>query len=307
MIREWESGEQAFQYEEREGKGTVLQWKGSGSIARIPERIDGAEIIKIGRKAFLSNKRVQEVFLPEGIREIDDWAFAYCSRLFCVHMSRRRIRFGKGAFLQCERLELMLLEQGGESALPEADQVCIGGLLAAAVHKLEDPYLLNPLEAGGEAWIRKWDSRLLQVLHTPDRDGYQNTILCGEEDIGSMENNLDYFLEQKRKSKSRLALLRLLYDKGLEEKVRRELADYIKAHTRGCACEAAWKIVKEEFGNRKEYYDILLDIGALTEENFDAALCDMGTELAEMKAYLLKEKDARFRSGGFFDSLSLDE
>ena len=145
----------------------------------------------------------------------------------------------------------------------------------------------------------------MQVLHTPDREGYQQTILCGEEDIGSMENNLEYFLSQKRKGKARLALLRLLYDRGLRRGVRGELTAYLREHTKGCPHEEAWQIVREEYGNRREYYDILLDTGALTEQNFDAALCDMGTELAEMKAYLLRVKEERFGSGGFFDSLEL--
>ncbi len=307
MIREWNQngGDNAFQYAEYDGQITVLQWKGGGDTARIPGEIDGACVVKVGRKAFLSNKRIREVILPGSVEEIDDWAFAYCSRLEVICLPRRKILFGKGAFLQCVRLEQMLLETDDASDLPEADRVCIGGLLAAAVHKLDDPYLLNLPEAGTAEWIGKWDTRLMQVMHTPDREGYQQTILCGEEDIGSMENNLEYFLSQKRKGKARLALLRLLYDKGLQRGVRRELTAYLREHTKGCPHEEAWQIVREEYGNRREYYDILLDTGALTQQNFDAALCDMGTELAEMKAYLLRIKEERFGSGGFFDSLEL--
>lgn len=307
MIREWNQNgdENAFQYAEYDGQITVLQWKGGGDTARIPGKIGEACVVKIGRKAFLSNKRIREVILPGGVEEIDDWAFAYCSKLEIVRLPRRKILFGKGAFLQCVRLEQMLLETDGVSDLPEADRVYTGGLLAAAVHKLDDPYLLNLPEAGTAEWIGKWDTRLMQVMHTPDRDGYQQTILCGEEDIGSMENNLEYFLSQKRKGKARLALLRLLYDNGLQRSVRGELTAYLREHTKGCPHEEAWQIVREEYGNRREYYDILLDTGALTQQNFDAALCDMGAELAEMKAYLLRVKEERFGSGGFFDSLEL--
>lgn len=306
MIREWEQDENAFQYEERDGKATLLQWKGSGAVAQVPGYAGNAEVAAIGRKAFLSNKRIQEVILPDTVRVIDDWAFAYCSRLSCIHLPRQGIVFGKGAFLQCEKLEQICLERGGLPALPEEDMECVGALLAAAVHKLDDAWLLSPQEAGSAHWIEKWDMRLLKVLRTPDREGYQKTILCGEEDIGSMENNLEYFLEQKRRSKVRLALLRLIYDKGLGAAVREELTEYLLAHTIGCPYEETWRTVKEEYGNRKAYYDVLLDIGALNGENLDTALCDMGTELAEMKAYLLREKEARFGTGGFFDSLSLE-
>lgn len=305
MIREWEQGTQAFQYEEADGQITLLQWKGSTPQVCVPEKIDGVPVAAIGRKAFLSNKRIQEVFLPESISSIGDWAFAYCSRLAQISLPRHKLEFGKGPFLQCEKLEQIILTKDGETVFPEEESVCVGSLLAAVVYKLDDPYLLNTQEAGSRSWIQKWDARLLQVLQKPDRDGYSKTILCGEEDYGSMENNLEYFLSQKRRSKVRLAMLRLLYDKGLRPGLRKLLTDYLEAHTKGCTHEETWQVVKEEYGIRREYYDLLLETGALTEENFDAVLSDMGSELAEMKAYLLNIKEERFGNEGFFDSLTL--
>lgn len=305
MIREWEKDGAAFQYERKDGRVILLLWKGAGSTACIPEEVDGCPVREIGRKAFLSNKRIQEVYLPGSIQVIDDWAFAYCSRLFRIRMPRHPVSFGKGAFLQCERLEYFMLEDAVPS-MTEKAKACTGVLLAAAVHKLDAPYLLDPMKAGRESWIQKWDTRLMEMMKTPDEDGYSRTILCGEEDIGSMDNNLDFFLHQKRMSKVRLALLRLLYDQSLASEIRRFLTDYLKSHAKGCPFEETWQVVKEEHGTEKEYYDLLLDIGALTMDNFDAVLCDMGTELAEMKAYLLREKEERFGDGGFFGSLSLD-
>lgn len=305
MIREWERETQAFQYEEADGQITLLQWKGSAPQVQVPEQIEGTPVTAVGRKAFLSDKRVQEVALPESIRVVGDWAFAYCSRLARIALPRHAVSFGKGAFLQCEKLEQITLTRHGENFFPEAENVCIGSLLAAAVHKLDDPYLLNTREAGEEHWIQKWDAKLLQVMQTPDRDGYSKTILCGEEDYGSMENNLEYFLSQKRRGKVRLALLRLLHDKGLRPEMRELLSEYLAAHGKGCAHEETWRVVKEEYGIRREYYDLMLETGALTEQNFDEALCDMGGELAEMKAYLLKKKEERFGNDGFFESLTL--
>lgn len=313
MVREWEKEENALQYEETENGLRVLQWKGTGITAQVPEEIAGRPVTAIARKAFLSNKRLQEIALPGGITEIGDWAFAYCDRLVSVSMPKRAVVFGKGVFLQCEKLEQIILRtpeeavpEEGEAGAPRNDAECVGSLLAAAVHKLDAPYLLNPVEAGSPEWMEKWDARLLHILNTPDREGFSKMLLCGEEDYGSKENDLGYYLSQKRRGKVRLAMLRLLHDKDLPDAVRRELTEYVKGHTKGCAHEETWQVVKEEYGLRKEYYDLLLDIQALTEENYDAALCDMGTELAEMKAYLLREKEERFGSGGFFDSLSLE-
>ena len=300
MIREWEEGENAFQYEEINGKIKVLTWKGCGICASIPEEIKGAVVTAIGRKAFLSNKRIQEVYLPKGLCEIEEWAFAYCSRLAYVSLPQKNILFGKGAFLQCERLEQIETRVQGEDV-----ENGTARLLAAVVHKLDAPYLLVPEDAGEKEWLQKWDARMLQLLEAPDREGYSKTILCGEEDYGSMENNLDYFLSEKRRSKVRLAFVRLLNDKELSEENREYLKSYVRAYTKGCRFEESWLVVKEEYGTQKTYYDLLWEVGALTEENFDAILCDMGNELAEMKAYLLKKKEEWFGSSSVFDTFVL--
>lgn len=305
MIKEWEQENCAFQYEEKPSGIALLQWRGNGMEARLPAQIDGIPLVEIGRKAFLSNKRLQEIYLPKRIEHIGDWAFAYCSTLRLVEMPRREIGFGKGAFLQCERLEeIRLLEE--EDGQPERGSSHTDALLAAAVYKLDAPYLLYPLEVGGAEWLKKWDRRLSEILQAPDRDGYSKTILCGEEDLGSMDNNLEFFLHQKRRSKVRLALLRLLHDEGLERELREYLTEYLRAHAKGCAQEETWQVVLEEYGTRREYFDLLLYIGAITEENFDAVLHDMGVELTEMKAYLLRMREERLGKHDFFDSLSLE-
>ena len=310
MIKEWENGESAFQYEKQNGQVKLLQWKGSGISAHIPEQVEGCPVTAIGRKAFLSNKRIQEVWLPKGISQIEEWAFAYCTRLNTVGMPGHKILFGKGAFLQCEKLERIITDAAGDGSAAKADVAAkesadIACLLAATVHKLDAPYLLTPAEAGEEEWLQKWDAKLLQILKAPDREGYSKTILCGEEDYGSMENNLEYFLSQKRRSKVRLALVRLLHDLGLSGEVKQQLESYLKEHTKGCPHEEAWLVVKEEYGVQKEYYDLLYRTEALTRGNFDAILCDMGNELAEMKAYLLKKKEEWFGNGSFFDAFVL--
>lgn len=296
MIREWENGDNALQYEVKNGEIKVLVWKGYSTYACIPEEIEGVPVTTIGRKAFLSNKRIQEVCLPESILEVEEWAFAYCSRLAWISLPRKNIVFGKGAFLQCERLE-----QIKAHGLDEG----IAGLLAATVHKLDAPYLLTPGEAGEKEWLQKWDARMLQLIASPDREGYSKTILCGEEDYGSMENNLDFFLSEKRRSKVRLALVRLLHTEGLSEETKEYLEEYLRTYTKGCMFEESWLVVKEEYGAQKVYCDLLYEAGALTEDNYDAVLCDMGSELAERKAYLLKKKEEWFGGGSVFDSFIL--
>lgn len=184
-------------------------------------------VISIGKKALLSCKKLRRVSLPGTVEEVGDWAFAYCDELREVRLPERGISFGRGIFRECGKLRFVAVEG------KEKD---VHGLLAAAVTLLDAPYLFTPMRCGDPEWLRQWDARMLQIMRAADRDGYSKMVLCGEEDYGSKENNLEYFLNQKRKGKVRIAFMRLLHPLGLQDEVRAELERYLREHTAGCAC-----------------------------------------------------------------------
>ena len=86
------------------------------------------------------------------------------------------------------------------------------------------------------------------LMERADAEGFSKMLLCGEEDYGSRENNLDYYTEQRRREKVRLAMLRLMHDYGLEQSVREKLEQYLLSHIRGCETEETWRVVLEEYG-----------------------------------------------------------
>lgn len=312
MIKEWTEGGMAFQYEVKIKENTVsiLNWKDGPAKVALPDRIDGLPVTAIGRKAFLSNKRIMEIRLPAELSQVGEWAFAYCSRLQRIRLPKREILFEKGAFLQCENLEAMIMtevsemESGGDAVMREPQQC--DRLLAATACKLDAPYLLDVLAAGTPSWMQQWDARLVELIERPDRDGYAQTLLCGEEDYEGRDNDLNYFLNQKRRAKVRLCMLRLINDMGLSAARREWLEKYLKNHTKGCASEEAWEVVRDEHGQEPQYFDLLLECGGVEEQNFDALLADTGNELAELKAHMLRRKEELFGDRDFFDSLSLD-
>ena len=299
----------AFQYEIKENTVCILNWKEGPAKAVVPDCIDGALVTAIGRKAFLSNKQLMEIRLPSGITRIGEWAFAYCGRLQRIWLPKRKILFEKGAFLQCENLDAIIMtevseiESGDNAAMREPEQC--DRLLAAAAHKLDAPYLLNVTAAGTPSWLQQWDARLTELIERPDRDGYSQTLLCGEEDYEGRDNDLNYFLIQKRRAKVRLCMLRLMNDIGLSAERKKWLEEYLKNHTKGCASEEAWEVVRDEHGQEPQYFDLLLSCGGVDEQNFDALLSDTGNELAELKAHMLRRKEELFGDRDFFDSLSL--
>lgn len=294
-----------FSYIEEKGEIAITMYQGNQAQVEIPECIEECPVTVIGKKAFLGKRELKKVVLPKSVTTIEDWAFASCVKLEEVVLQSQEITFGKGVFQGCKSLgEVILLKENTGVSYEEQRQA--GALLAATVNILDTPHLFQPDLAGEKEWLYQWDMKMLNYLRKDDHAGFTVVVLCGEEDYGSEENSLSYFLKQKRKSKVRLAFLRLRNPMGMAEETKEELVSYLKAHTKGCETEETWEIVLEEHGNEKSYYEILMECDCITKDNFDGFLEDLKDNYPEMKAFLMKYKEETLGYGDFFESLTLE-
>lgn len=300
----FESEHGRFYYEEMEGNLRIVSYQGNALELKVPGEISGESVKSIGKKAFLSCKGLRKVSLPESIDELEDWAFANCNALEWIEFPSSDIILGKGVFQGCKALKN--IDTINQYIPHSQERQQVSALLASTVNMLESPHLFSLKEAGSREWLGQWDSKLLQFLESNDKEGYTVVVLCGEEDYGSDENSLAYFLTQKRRSKVRLAFVRLLHPIGMEEDTRKELSEYLRSHTKGCESEETWQVVLEEHGNEKDYYEIMTECGCVTEKNFQDILQDLEDNYPEMKAFLIKYKETNLGYEDFFDSLSLD-
>ena len=284
----------SLHYEIRDGKIAVTGLGGGASQVSVPERIENLPVEIIHKRAFLSKKNLRKVILPDTIREVGDWAFAYCDSLREIALPRSSISFGRSAFLECGNLKEISPRGAGRE---------ISLLLAAAVTSLEAYYLLDISEAGSGEWLDKWDQKLFSLLYSPDAEGYAKQVLCGEEDYGSTD--FEAFLREKRKKKVRLCTLRLLCPTGLSDERREKLERYLAEHTKGCESDETWQVVLLEHGSDREYYSLFAQLGCLTEENFQAVVADIGEDKPEMKAYFMRWKEEKLGYGDFFEGLEL--
>ncbi len=313
--RELEIAGGSLYYEIKQNHIVVTRWQGMGSEVHIPEKIEAFPVKEIAKKAFLSKKNLRKVILPLTVEEIGDWAFAYCDHLEQVTILGNNVRFGKAVFLDCNKLKSLYLVDESQTDVsydlvrnaknPSSDtkKEAIAALLAAAITTMQASYLLNIEEAGSKEWLAKWDARMLEILNRPDEEGFSKQVLCGEEDYGSTDMNA--FLNEKRKGKVRLLLLRCLYDVELDVKVRQQLEEYLRAHTKGCSSEETWQVILKEHGNDRKYYQLFVEISCLTEDNFQSIIADIGEECPEMKAYFMRYKEERIGYQDFFGELEL--
>lgn len=330
-----------LQYSVMEGYIMLTEYRGRDIKLTIPVNIEGLPVTIIGKKAFLAARELKELVLPECVAAIQDWAFASCRSLETITLPRKKIEIGQGILKDCARLRRIItvgMETGNDSdtnsdsdantdseantdsdansdsdANPDSDvnadsdtAAAVSYLLAAVMNKLDAFYLFDPLAAGSEGWLEQWDARMLALIGQEDAEGFSKMLLCGEEDYGSRDNNLDYYVEQKRRFKVRLAMLRLMNDIGLKPSARDRLLAYLQAHSKGGSSEETWKVVLEENGDDRQYYQLLLDNGCITAKNIDAVLEDMGERHTEMKAFLMNYQSTRFKKEDAFAALEFE-
>lgn len=280
----------------------ITGYRGKDTVLAVPPVIDGCAVTCIGKKAFLSNKMLKEISLPGSVERIDDWAFAYCTKLKKVSLPYHRMEIGQGIFRDCFLLE-EIADEGADAGEKKTTDTAF--LLAAVMSRLDAFYLFDFESAGSPEWMAQWDGRMQTLMERADAEGFSKMLLCGEEDYGSRENNLDYYTEQRRREKVRLSMLRLMHDYGLRQDVREKLERYLLSHIKGCETEETWRVVLEEYGDDLRYYQFLTELGGVTPENFQPMMEDMGQSHTEMKAYLMKYHGETHGQADVFDAFVL--
>lgn len=301
-IKQLDTPQGALQYRMIDDQAEIVAYRGKDLEVVIPDQIESCPVTCIGKKAFLSKKMIKQITLPDSIVRIDDWAFACCGRLSKLILPYHKIEIGQGVFKDCNSLEQIIDERGDITGKRTID---ISYLLAATMNRLDAFYLFDFENAGTDGWLAQWDARMMTQMAVDDADGFSKMLLCGEEDYGSKDNNLDYYMEQQRRKKVRLAMLRLMHDYGLAESARGFLKQYLLAHNKGQATEETWLVVLGEHGDEIEYYRFLTELGCVTTDNFQDLIADMGDSHTEMKAFLMRYHSEQNEGQDAFSVFSL--
>lgn len=137
----------------------ITGYNGKGGYVAIPEYIDGAPIISVGDRAFLSNHSVSIVFIPDtvtniglkafednialseitlpyGLNTIGNKAFAGCVSLTSVVIPDGTKRIGDSCFEDCKKLSSVFLPK----SVTEIGANCFAGCDGLTVFCYEDSY-----------------------------------------------------------------------------------------------------------------------------------------------------------------------
>ena len=90
---------------EREGNGIkIIDYVGTATAVRIPDRINNLPITVIGNSAFSMKRNITSVTIPNSVTTIEDYAFARSERLASVSLPASITTIGVQAFYGCSAL-----------------------------------------------------------------------------------------------------------------------------------------------------------------------------------------------------------
>ena len=294
-----------LKYSITDENAAILEYSGRDLIVNIPEQIEGTTVSVIKKKSFLSQRFVKTISIPKTIEVIEEYAFARCRKLEKIILPYKQISFGQDAFKDCS--SLLYISNCYEGDL-END---IAFLLAKTLNELNAYFLFDLENAGTDEWFKHLDATISHRLDKDDMEDFSKMILCGEEEVvcgedGTIEDsNPEHYKSNRVKEKVRIAFLRLMHDYKLNSSLREKLTSYLLDHIKGCATEETWQVVLNEHGDEKEYYDFLLKIEGINNENLSLILSEMGNRHTEIKSYLIKYNTENTNSDDVFSDFEL--
>lgn len=90
-----------FHYRVESGNATITGYEGSATLVEIPKTLDGYPVRKIGERAFEGNTALAAVVIPEGVAEIDWFAFYDCASLIEITVPSTVTSIGHAVFDGC--------------------------------------------------------------------------------------------------------------------------------------------------------------------------------------------------------------
>lgn len=307
-----------IEYTIYEEKVTVVSCKGYGKSVILPSFIKDLPVVKVGAYAFsnLSKSRdcissdntiyiekisgitvpgsevqyihgrsLEEVFLPETLEVIDEYAFYDCRELAVIHMWGGRIQLENGVFMNCEKLVKVNVEGYADEINSVREILSEISVEVCVTYSCSEEKGVFIFPEFYEDSIENSPARVFHYMIYGAGYRYRQCFEQGRLNILAYDMVFQSAeIQNIEETALKIALIRIQYPYQLQESIKIKYINYIKLHIEG-----AIELVLN--ANDLGGMIILTSLEIMTEKDYTNAL-ELATSLGkkEFASILLKER-----------------
>ena len=236
----------------------ITEYSGTDSYVVLPDEIEGEAVTALDDYAFARNLEVEEIWLPEDLKEVGRYAFYRCRNLKKLVLGNQLLDMGGGALTGCHLTEVEIYFREGKRSCLKSIVEEMRYQIRVSLHGYSWRY-----DAGEEKNCtdgQMWEARILfpehyeeAVENTPARilethhhgaGGYYRQCFYNRELDYKKYDEMFYhtMAEDTEETAAELALNRLRFPVELSEKNKTVYEAYIQEHMETVAID----LVKRE-------------------------------------------------------------
>lgn len=232
----------------------------------------------IKKKQYLGRNDISEFVVPDGVTEIQDWAFAQCAKLRVVKFPASLQKVGKNIFLDCPNLKDVLVE-----SIP----VEMSRVLAYAFSTFDfiSSYNFELFEI--KEWFEMFDNSLHSYLRTLDDMDFSPFLAGGEEDYQDINEARQEYKTARKEKKCYMVMERMLLETfyPITNTYRNDYCNYLVDEI-----DIAIQVLLLESEKQVQFYQLLKDLKIINDKERDRILPMLDERHVELKALILSEQ-----------------
>lgn len=284
--------------EQIEGKPVTALYAYALSASRPAREPDGKKQIVLGEEeqgfleaTELAGEKVREVYLPESMKRIGDYAFYFCRNLHTLHVQGDLTELGGGAFMWCKSLKRLIFTNisrencGIKNILGE-----LTGELQTELTYRDGTYLELTVPEYYEESVENTPARIIEIHWHGSGYKYRQCFQSSGINLKHYDELFPYAVANEFPDTcAKIAVNRLRTPAELRENAREQYRSYLKEHGREILAQA---VREDDLALIRLFAEETLLDQTLLEDTVTLAAKE---ERAEIGSFLMNYRMEHFR------------
>ena len=229
----------------------ITEYSGTDSYVVLPDEIEGEAVTALDDYAFARNLEVEEIWLPEDLKEVGRYAFYRCRNLKKLVLGNQLLDMGGGALTGCHLTEVEIYFREGKRSCLKSIVEEMRYQIRVSLHGYSWRYDAGEEKncTDGQMWehyeeaVENTPARILETHHHGAGGYYRQCFYNRELDYKKYDEMFYHTMaEDTEETAAELALNRLRFPAELSEKNKTVYEAYIQEHMETVAID----LVKRE-------------------------------------------------------------